>query len=392
MKRLKRKFFILSMINALVSLPGLNKLQAQPQNDTSVCLVRFEVGGARAYKIPMTKYCFVQEAGINRDYSNGWIMKWDIVKKANSNLLFLEMNSSETENWPGNENINGSVQLVFELPAFTDSISLTALTHKSKGVYAINNYAGGGKSKEYVNGKLTVIRNSPHVIVNSLLNLVTENPETRQQFKLVNSPARSFTFEQYQEFENQRDSILEARTDAMVNALTAAIFLRDSLLALNENRVKDSLKAHPYTGKFRFWVSSVDKASYARTTYSINEDSLIIKKGPYDFIYLAKNYSKDSVYFRRALNQKEKTLLSELERRIETVTLETTYTNHCIIDGSILSFSFESAEFSKDVTTSNYYNENIAEIVKFVNKISPKVYQLWYDKQTLLKFQRECDN
>ena len=383
--------FIVSILSALVALLSSNKLQAQRSKDTSAYLTRFKVGGASSFKIPMTKYCFVREAGLSKDYSNGWVMKWDIVKKASSNLLFLEMNSSEVEGWWGNEDVSGSVQLVFELPTFNDSIGLTNLSYKSKGVFVINNYGGVDAKKKYLNGNLKIIRSPENITMSSSLDLVTKGPKTKQQFILINSPVQSFTFDQYQEFQNQRDSLREAEKDMMVNALTEAIIARDSIWEIESNRIKDSLKLYPYTGKFRFWVSDINKPGYSRTTYYISEDSLIIKRGPYDFIYLAKNYSRDSVYFKRALNQKDKTFLSNIEQRIEVDTLKELYTNFCIMDGLILSFSFESARFSKEVTVSNYYNESIAEVIEFINKISPKRYQLWYDKKVLLKQQGECD-
>jgi len=318
-------------------------------------------------------------------------MKWDIIKKASANLLFLEMNSTDVEGWLGNDDVNGSVQLVFELPAFKDSIALKNLTYKSKGVYAINNYGGVSSKEEFLYGNLTVTRNPESIMVGASLDLITEKPNTQQQFILTNSPVQSFTFDQYQEFENQRDSLREIEEKMLVKDLTKAILYRDSIWEIEENRIKDSLKLHPYTGKFRFWVSKVDKPGYSRTTYSITEDSLIIKKGPYDFIYLATNYSKDSIYFKRALNQKEKDLLSTIERRIGADSLQATYTNYCIIDGLILSFSFESAKFSKDVTISNYYNGSIANVVEFINNVAAEKYQLWYDKKFLLKRQTDCD-
>ena len=387
----KRNYFFVSVLGALVALLSPHKLQAQRNKDSSACLIRFKAAGVGSYKIPMTNYCFVREAGINKDYSNGWVMKWDIVKKTSSNLLFLEMNATDVKGWESNESIRGSVQLVFELPAFNDSISLTKLSYKSKGLYVINNYGGSSTKKQFLYGNLTIKRNSENIIINSSLNLTTEKPNTKQQFILIKSPVQAFTFDQYQEFENQRDSLREAEKDMMVNALTEAIMSRDSIWEIENYRIADSLKLHPYTGKFRFWISDINKPGYTRITYFINEDSLIIKKGPYDFIYLAKNYTKDSVYFRRALNQKEKAFLSDIERRIETDTLKTRYKNNCAMDGLILSFSFESAQFSKDVTVSNYYNESIANVVEFINKITPKEYRIWYDKKVLLKRQSECD-
>lgn len=369
------------------------KSVGQISKDTTACLIRFKEGKTTSYKIPMTIYCFVKEAGlkVKRDWPGGWVMKWDVVKKANSNMLFMEMNSTDVEGWLGDEDVSGSVQLVFELPAFSDSINLMGLTYKTKGINIINNYGGIDTKKEYLNGEIKLIKNKDKVFISSSINLLTEKPNTKQQFILTNNPVPLFTFEQYQEFMNKVVSTREFQKDEMVNAMTEAISTRDSIWEIENNRIKDSLKQHPYTGKFRFWVSDIDKAGYSRTTYSITEDSLIIKEGPYDFIYLAKNYSKDSVYIKRALTQSEKILLANIEHGLEPDTLKESYTNFCIMDGLILSFSFESAKFSKDVTVSNYYNGSIANVVEFINEIAPKKYRIWYDKKVLLKQQSECD-
>lgn len=369
-----------------------SKLIGQISNDTTACLIRFVEGGTSSYKIPMTKYCFVKEAGIKtkRDWSGGWVMKWDVVKKKNSNLLFLEMNSTDVIGWFGNGDVSGSVQWVLELPAFTDTFNLKGLSYKTKGLSIINNYGGIDAKKEYLNGEIKLTKNSDKVFINSFITLLTEHPNTKQQFILSNNAIPSLTFDQYQELENKVDSTREAETDLMVNALTETIVSRDSIWEIESQRIKDSLKLHPYTGKFRFWISDIDKAGYSRNTYYITDDSIIVKEGPYDFIYLAKNYSKDSVYFRKPLNQTEKELLSKIEKRIELDSLKESYHNFCIMDGLILSFSFESAKFSKDVTVSNYYNETIAFVIDLVNKMSPKKYQLWYDKKVLLKQQNDC--
>ncbi len=387
---IKSKYlFLIFALTLLISYKSV----AQISKDTTACLTRFKEGKTTFYKIPMTKFCFVKEAGlkIKRDWPGAWVMKWDVVKKENSNLLFMEMNSTDVEGWLGNGDVSGSVQLVFELKAFSDSLNFKGLSYKTKGLSIINNYGGISTKKEYLNGELSVIKNLDKFFITSSINLITEKPDTKQQFLLTNTPVQSFTFNEFQEYMDKVDSIREAEKNEMVNALTEAIMLRDSISEIENNRIKDSLRSHPYTGKFRFWVSDINKAGYSRTTYSITEDSLIIKEGPYDFIYLAKNYSKDSVYFKRALTQNEKMALNNIEQSLESDTLKTTYTNFCIIDGLILSFSFESAKFSKDVTVSNYYNESIANVVQFINKIAPKKYQLWYDKKVLLKQQSDCN-
>jgi hypothetical protein len=386
----KNKFFAISLFASAILFSTSHKVFAQQNVDSGACLIRFKIGKASSFKIPMTKYCFVRNAALKTNYSNGWVMKWDVIEKANSNLLFMEMNSTDVAGWLSNEAVSGSVQLVFELPTFSDSIVLKNLTNNSKGLNFINNYGGIGAKKGYLDGDLTIIKDKDNTFINSTLNLITEKPNTKQQFVLTKNPVQSITFTQYQELENKRDLIREAEKDAMVDALTQSIISRDSVWQINNSRIKDSLKLHPYRGKFRFWVSDIDKAGYSRITYSITDDSLTIKKGPYDFIYLAKNYPKDSVHFKKGLNQNEKALLANIEQRIEIDTLKNSYTNFCIIDGLILSFSFESAKFSKDLTVSNYYNDRIAFVIDFINKISPKKYQLWYDKKILLKQQSDC--
>jgi hypothetical protein len=384
---LKSKYlFSIFALTLLLSYKSVGQIS----KDTTACLTRFKDGKTISYKIPMTNYCFVKEAGLKREWPGGWVMKWEVAKKTNSNLLFMEMNSTDVEGWLGNEDISGSVQLVFELPAFTDSFNLKGLTYKTKGLNIINNYGGGDTKKEYLNGEIKITKILDKVFISSAINLITEKPNTKQQYILNNNSIPSLSFEQYQELENKIDSTREAEKDLMVNALTESIISRDSLWEIENKKIEDSLKLHPYIGKFRFWISDLDKAGYSRNTYYITEDSLIVKEGPYDFIYLAKNYSKDSVYFRKALTKAEKELFSKIEKRIELNNLKESYNNFCIIDGMILSFSFESSKFSKDVTVSNYYNETIAFVIELVNKMTPKKYKLWYDKKVLLKQQNDC--
>lgn len=386
--KVKSKYFVI--VFSLTFL-GSYELAGQITVDTTACLIRYTENESSFYKIPMTKFFFVKEAALKREWPNGWIMKWEAVKKTNSNLLFMEMNSTDIKGWLGNGNVSGSVQLVFELPALVDSISLKGLSYKTKGLNIVNNYGGGDKKKEYLNGAIKIEKSQSRVLINSHINLITESPNTRQQFILVNNPVQQFSYDEFQKYMNKMDSIREEAKNEMVKTLTEAIRLRDSISEIENNRIKDSLQLHPYTGKFRFWLSNINKAGYSRTTYSFTEDSIIIKEGPYDFLYLAKSYSKDSVYFKRALTQNEKLALGNIELDIGSDTLKESYKNVCIIDGLVLYFSFESAEFSKDVTVSNYYNESIANTIRFINGIVPKEYQLWYDKKVLLKEQNECD-
>lgn len=370
-----------------------NKVSGQISGDTTVCLIRYNKDKVSSYKIPLTKYFIVEGAGIvtNRDWPGGWVMKWDVAEKTGSNLLFLEMNSTDVSGWLGNNSVAGSVQLVLEMPTFSDSFSLTKLSYKTKGLSIINNYAGTDSKREFIQGSLKLTKNSGVVYVSSSINLHTAHPDTKQQIILNNHTIPSLTYIQYEELEQQADSAREAEKADMVNEMTELIAIRDSIWNVENQRINDSLKLHPYKGTFRFWISDIIKYAYLRRTYCFTADSLIIKEGPYDFIYLAKNYSKDVVSFRKSLSQSEKERLSAIEKRIGSDSLSKSYFNICIMDGQNLSFSFESASFSKDVTVSNYYNETIAFVIDLVNTMTPKKYRLWYDKEFLLKQQNACD-
>ncbi|WP_276480332.1 hypothetical protein [Paraflavitalea pollutisoli] len=300
------------------------------------------------------------------------------------------MNSSEVKGGWGQGDVSGSVQLMFELPAINDSIVMTNLSYKANGVHAINNYGGIDAKREYLTGNVKLVRDGDKMVLTAFIDLVTQNPDTRQQIVLANHSMQSFSCEEYQHYMNQKDSIQKKENDELVNAITQAVIARDSILEAGNKRIQDSLKLHPYTGPFRFWVSKVDKPEYLRTTYSVNQDSIVVKKGPYDFIYLAKNYPADAVYFKRALTKKEKKALAALEQQAGLDSLERFYSNNCILDGLILVFDMASAAFSKEVSVTNYYQESLGAVVRFLNDIVPKPYRIWYDKKQLVKDQNAC--
>ena len=155
-----KDFTLLAVLSTLLVLVTLGGLKAQQTNDTLACLTRFEKGGVNSFKIPMTKFCYVNDAERDKNGSFGWIMKWDVVKNVKTDLLFLEMNSTDVEGWRGSKNISGSVQLVLEIPKFIDSIVFSNLANIPYGLYAINNYGGISTAKEFVRGNLKIFKSS----------------------------------------------------------------------------------------------------------------------------------------------------------------------------------------------------------------------------------------
>ena len=143
--------------------------------------------------------------------------------------------------------------------------------------------------------------------------------------------------------------------------------------------------------KFEFWISSLDKASNSRVTYHATNDSLTIKDGPYDFIYFAKNYEKDKLVFKSALDKEAKIDFYNIGLLLKNESLKTIYSNLCIMDGLILHFNFEWFDKKKSTTISNIYIDKVKSVVAFINKNSPKKYRVYYDKKYLDKELKECD-
>jgi hypothetical protein len=107
------------------------------QKDSRPYLIRYKKSNDSSFRIPLTDFWLVKNADLAKNYTGGWIMKWNVVDKQNSNLLFITMNSTDVQNWDVGGNVSGSVQIVVELPSFKDSLVLNNLTEKLKTVHLI---------------------------------------------------------------------------------------------------------------------------------------------------------------------------------------------------------------------------------------------------------------
>lgn len=182
-------------------------------------------------------------------------------------------------------------------------------------------------------------------------------------------------------------SVNEASSD--VNSILDHYVLeRDSLQQI----VNDSIKDHPYRCEYRFWISNLDKALGKRITYEVRDNRLIIKKGPYDFMYFAPNYYADEIIFDTILKPKDQARMNSLMNIYKTVNLKSMYNTTCIIDGLILYFHFELDEENTSTTISNYYLEEVVPVIEFVNSIVPKEFYIDYNKKWLLELQNKCDD
>ena len=95
----------------------------------------------------------------------------------------------------------------------------------------------------------------------------------------------------------------------------------------------------------------------------------------------------DSTLFRVAL--KPSYVLHKLSS-IDIHSLQEYYSNPCIKDGSQLRVKVDTGNESKTIQLSNYYQADIGLAIVLINSLSPKRYEIWYDKATLLKDQENC--
>ncbi len=367
----------------LLLLPTAGKAQ----DTAKAFLTRYEKRNT-FFQIPLTNFCFIEGTGYNTEYTNGWVMKWDLAPNPNSNMLVMEMNASEVYGVAEGHDISGSVQVVLQLPRFDDSIMLPLVTEKTKGIHVVNN--NGGDGKKYLKGWLNIHRHNGSVTINCSLKLIAKKPHTKQLIILNNISVAETGFAAYQLMRNKADSLEKKKTDDFANALTKAVIYRDSVWNIEKARIKDSLAKHPYQGPFRFWVSQVDKAEWYRATYEVTQNSLLIKEGSYDFIYIARNYPEDKKVFKKRFTKSERAMLDSLGKKLLTDTIKEYYWNRCIIDGLIVSFDFEWTGAEKQSTLENYYTDKLAGVIAFINRVSPKKYRIWYNKEELVAEQEKC--
>ncbi len=339
--------------------------------------------------IPLTSFCFINHAKIKKEES-GWIMDWSVQASNKSNLLFIEMNSTDVEDWMGNDDISGSMQMVLSIPDFLDSIVIVLTSENQPGLQLINNITHDAQTSFGSKSSITLKRTTTGIQIAGNIFMTSIKPDTKQQINFKNERLQVFSLTQFHAYNKKIDKKREAEKEEMVKGLAEYITVRDSISEVVSKKYNDSLKAHPYMGPFRFWISKLNKAGYSRTTYYVTQDSVEVKTGPYDFIYFAKNYAKDKVAFKDKIDTLSGAELKILADTITTAGLKDFYDNMCIMGGLILVFQFEWEGKVTSVNVSNYYNDKIALLITFINKIVPEKYRIWYDKDQLKEMMKGC--
>ena len=375
---------IFQTVLAIIIILLSHKTSLNAQNNSKPSLIRFIEHKDSAIHIPLTEFCFIEHCTVQEGLS-GWFMSGDLTPSTTNNFLILEMNSSEVDGFMSNWDVSGSVQLVLKVPDFKDTVQLNLQGKNQHWLRDINNYGGFASGQTPPEGSIIITRTLTGLQISGRLDLITKKPKTKQQILLRNDFLPAYTIAAFtvkkKKAEAKQDSFKKEFVDAMVDA----VIKRDSISKL----VADTMKVIPYEGPFRFWISNVDKAGNERTTYVITADSVIVKKGPYDFMYFSKNNPSDKVVNRAASKGKEGYL--RMGERLKSDSIHSSYDNMCIIDGLILYFRFEWKGKTKIVSVSNYYLDKLVPVIDYVNRNVPKELKIAYPKDWLLKSQKGCE-
>lgn len=352
-------------------------------------LKRYVPAKHKFISIPLTRFCFVTHTEIKPD-DTGWVMDWSVQPSKSNNLLFIEMNSTDVQGWAGNDDISGSFEMVLTVPDFLDSTTILLTSEKQQGLHFTNNIAHDAKTSFGSNSLIRLKKTASGILIAGDINMTSIKPNTKQQINFKNGPLHVFSLPQFHAYEKKVDKRREDEQKKMANDMVEYIMLRDSVSEVVNKKYNDSIEAHPYMGPLRFWISKVNKASYQRITYTVTQDSVEVKTGPYDFMYFAKNYRADKVMFVTKIDEQSLQELKSFKDTLETGGLKSYYDNTCMMDGLILVFQFEWEGKVIESNISNYYVSKIAPVIMFINKIVPESYHIWYDKKELDEWMKGC--
>ena len=165
----------------------------------------------------------------------------------------------------------------------------------------------------------------------------------------------------------------------MIKLLTTIIIL--FFTSYNQNRYKSLTEVNKGLKPFEFTIYDSDYSMAYTLQYVLTEKEIKV-------IFIGQLEDEKSL-----TRFKKKLRVDETLKAISNIniaSLKEYYTNPCIQDGSQLSINFEQNGKNKNVHLSNYYQPDVGQVIEFINNLVPKKYKIWYDKKTLLEYQRKC--
>ncbi len=97
---------------------------------------------------------------------------------------------------------------------------------------------------------------------------------------------------------------------------------------------------------------------------------------------------KDTLLFFQSLKPSD--TLQQISE-IHLSELKEYYSNQCIDDGSQVTVTLKKNGKTKSVHLSNYYHDDIGEIIYLANSLVPDKYKVWYDKEKLIADYKRCN-
>lgn len=138
---------------------------------------------------------------------------------------------------------------------------------------------------------------------------------------------------------------------------------------------------------FELTVEDADHSISHTLIYELTEKNLIIiSRSDFNIVGMRKGENTDTVF---KTDLKPNAALQKLSN-INLDSLQESYFNHCIIDGSQITVRLKKAKKSKEIHLSNYYQSDIGLIIELINSLTPKDHKIWYDKKELLEEMRQC--
>ena len=67
------------------------------------------------------------------------------------------------------------------------------------------------------------------------------------------------------------------------------------------------------------------------------------------------------------------------------------YSNPCVDDGFTLEVFYSGNGVNKHIILDNYYQNNVGEVINFINTKLPERYKIWYDKKRLISDYKNCE-
>ncbi len=140
--------------------------------------------------------------------------------------------------------------------------------------------------------------------------------------------------------------------------------------------------------------NTVDGSKKSTIDYEISLEEMSFRVRRHRYVLSGNRFEKylignkeDSLIFahKMAIDEELKTLVSK-----DYTALKSKYHNPCMADGTQFKVKFKNKGGVKEVLVSNYYLQEVADVINLINSKLSEKDQLWYNKEALDKHMEDC--